>query len=241
MARAFSTPLRLALIAALTLMGLSVGLPKAMAHAALLSSDPAAGSTIKALPAQVDFTFNEDIGKEFAQIKVTDSAGTSLTTGDPQVNGPKVSQTLNADAAPAAGAITVAYRVVSEDGHPISDSFNVTYRPAAGASSDSASATPSDEATASPQASAAPSPEASATAAPEAGTEASTDGNSSSRGQAIGLGVAALVLGLGLGWLLTRRRGATTDRRDDIDRRDEREHQDSGPQEPRAPRGDTHI
>ena len=52
-----------------------------------------------------------------------DGAGTDITDGDPTVAGPDVTQKLQADLEP--GDYSVAWRVVSSDGHPIDGAFAI--------------------------------------------------------------------------------------------------------------------
>ncbi len=56
-------------------------------------------------------------------IQVTDATGTPLTEGAPTVSGTVVTQAL---AGSASGAVTVVWRVVSSDGHPIDGTFSFT-------------------------------------------------------------------------------------------------------------------
>lgn len=114
------------LIAALgVLAGLVLGsaASPALAHDELLSTDPADGAVLETLPAEIAFTFSGVLldGDGAAEIVVTDAAGTDLTSGAPILDGVRVAQPLTG---PASGAIEVAWRVVSSDGHPISGAFS---------------------------------------------------------------------------------------------------------------------
>lgn len=128
------TPLRaLAVLAAATLALLPGALlSPASAHAALETSSPADGSTLTAVPPEVMLRFNEDIGAEFATITVKKGSETA-STGKPEVDGKTVYQPI--DPSMAQGDWTVTYRVVSEDGHPVSGSFDFTYDTSSGAGS----------------------------------------------------------------------------------------------------------
>ena len=123
--------------AALTTLSIAFVASPASAHAALVSSDPADGSTISALPQTLTFTFEEDVFTP-AYVDVTGPDGKSYTTGDPKIDGEVVSQTLATDGAPQ-GTYTASYRVVSDDGHPVSKTihFNVGAASAPAASSTS--------------------------------------------------------------------------------------------------------
>lgn len=104
--------------------GLVIAAP-ASAHDELTATDPAADSSVEALPAQLTLTFSGELAAEpgATELLVTDAAGTSLADGDPVVEGTNVTQAL---AGAASGAVTVLWKVVSSDGHPISGEFGFT-------------------------------------------------------------------------------------------------------------------
>lgn len=88
----------------------------ASAHATLVSSDPEDGARLGSEPTTVSLTFNEDVSTP-AQLQVTGPGGETLADGDPTVDGGTVSQTVATSG--YAGTYTIAYRVISSDGHPI--------------------------------------------------------------------------------------------------------------------------
>ncbi|GAA1987421.1 hypothetical protein GCM10009777_22190 [Microbacterium pumilum] len=108
--------------------GLLVASP-AFAHDELVSSDPAAESTLDALPTQLTLTFSADISTEEGanEVQVTDAAGTNLAAGAPTVQDNVLTQPL---AGAASGAVTVLWKVVSSDGHPVSGELAFTVAPA---------------------------------------------------------------------------------------------------------------
>jgi methionine-rich copper-binding protein CopC len=119
-------PVRRAIAAAaaallLSLGGLMVASP-ASAHDELVSTDPAADAVLDALPAQLTLTFSGELATDpgATELQVTDAAGTSLADGDPLVEGTVVTQALSGA---ASGVVTVLWKVVSSDGHPISGEF----------------------------------------------------------------------------------------------------------------------
>lgn len=116
-------PLRLpvALAAALYLV-LVCAVGPASAHASLVGSDPEDGAALDTEPTKVSIKFNEDVSTP-AQLEVTAPDGTALADGDATVDGRTVSQTVQASG--HAGTYTMAYRVVSADGHPVSG--EITY------------------------------------------------------------------------------------------------------------------
>nr|AIU93453.1 hypothetical protein LRS1606.19 [Rhodococcus sp. NS1] len=95
----------------------------ASAHAALAGSNPADGAEIDTVPDQVTLTFNEDIQAQFAAMTVVDADGAQWGRSEPQVQGRDVSVALDGL---AAGTYTVAFRVTSADGHPISGTTTFT-------------------------------------------------------------------------------------------------------------------
>lgn len=96
----------------------------ASAHDQLVSTDPADGSSVAAMPAQVTLTFNAEVlAGSGNEVVVTDAAGTSLTDGPPTVDGVNLVQPLTGE---GSGAITVRWRALSSDGHPVSGQFGFT-------------------------------------------------------------------------------------------------------------------
>ena len=93
----------------------------ARADAALVSSDPAPGAVLTTVPEAVTFTFNEALQGRFTTVTVN---GGAVAVPAASTTGATVSQPLPATLAP--GGYTVAYRVVSADGHPISGQVSFT-------------------------------------------------------------------------------------------------------------------
>lgn len=117
----------LALVLCLPALLLAAG--PASAHAGLLDSDPADGATLEGAPRQVTLSFNEDIQRP--AYVVVRAAGEEVASGEAEVSGPRVTASVPADAAP--GEWSVAFRVVSTDGHPVTGElgFTVAEPPAA--------------------------------------------------------------------------------------------------------------
>ncbi|NEM91699.1 copper resistance CopC family protein [Galbitalea soli] len=128
-------PVRGILTAAATLAlvaGSVLGLAEsASAHNYLISSTPAAGSTLTTLPASFELTTNEPLldltghGAGFA-FQVKDAHGSYYGDGCLTVRGP----TLSTEAALGApGAYTVVWQIISADGHTVSGSIPFTWAP----------------------------------------------------------------------------------------------------------------
>ena len=98
-------------IGSITLVG------TAAAHTELTGSDPTDGATLTAAPRTISLTFNEPLTDYAATIIVTGPDGQQYPTTEPVVDGAVASTELGALG--PSGAYTVAYRVVSGDGHPV--------------------------------------------------------------------------------------------------------------------------
>jgi methionine-rich copper-binding protein CopC len=106
---------------------LLVGAGPAAAHASLLRSDPADGSSRRSEPTAITLTFNENVATP-AYVVVTAPNGAKVAVGKVHA----VDRDVTAGVTPAGqrGTYTVAYRVVSADGHPIEDT--IRYRVTSG-------------------------------------------------------------------------------------------------------------
>lgn len=113
----------------------------ASAHAALIKITPDADARLTTAPAQVVLEFDEPISTTFATVVVTTAAGVNVARGRPTVLGGKVTQALSPDL--ASGNYRVAYRVVSNDGHPVSGESTFTLALAPGTSPATSAGAPS--------------------------------------------------------------------------------------------------
>jgi methionine-rich copper-binding protein CopC len=116
---------------------LALPTPPAAAHTGLSSSSPKDGATVQNLPGEVVLEFTEPVGEP--EVEVTASDGTVVSDGEPEALGRTVTEPLTTDG--PSGTYTIAYRVVSADGHPVSDelTFDVRSGPPPGESVDAAS------------------------------------------------------------------------------------------------------
>lgn len=135
----------------------------AAAHSALTGVDPAEGSVL-AQGTVVTLTFNEDLIEVGTEIAVTDAAGVATALEPTRPSAPQVAVTMPAL---ADGPVTLAWRVVSADGHPIEGTLAYT----AQAAPSSPSATP-EPATVEPSETAQPSPTPSPSESPRASASA---------------------------------------------------------------------
>jgi methionine-rich copper-binding protein CopC len=165
----------------------------AQAHTGLQSTTPAANSGVTEPVTAVTLTFGGLIKKQGTTVAVTGPDKVAYSDADPQVLDKTITQ--NVKPLPV-GAITVAWRTVAADGHPMQGSFTFT--------NNAAPPTPTAEPT--PAADARPTATTTTTAAltPAPASSASDDGTSPALWWAVA-GGAALALAL-LGGLLLRRR-----------------------------------
>ncbi len=109
--------LALALIAAALL-----ALPgSAFGHASLLRTTPAIGTIVKTAPDAVTLTFTEGINAVGARVQVIGPDGERYDEGTPQADGRVLRQAVSPDL--PEGTTTVAWTVISADGHRIGNAF----------------------------------------------------------------------------------------------------------------------
>jgi copper transport protein len=87
------------------------------AHASLVSVDPPDGARLDASPPEIRLTFNEGVSANLGGVRVLSSEGERVDDGAAEVDGTVVRIALQPDLPD--GTYVVAYRIVSEDGHPI--------------------------------------------------------------------------------------------------------------------------
>ncbi|MEU6250122.1 copper resistance CopC family protein [Glycomyces sp. NPDC047010] len=118
---------RSALRAALTAAsGLALALAfaaPASAHAGLVGTDPEDGAELDTAPASVTATFSENLDGPSTEIAVTGPDGAVIEAGDPVFDGDTFTQPMLYG---EPGEYTVAYRVISEDGHRIDGAVSFT-------------------------------------------------------------------------------------------------------------------
>jgi copper transport protein len=113
--------LRSLLVAAAALAALAVP-PAALAHATLVGTEPADESVLAEPPARVVVRFNEAVEASFGSLRVFDSSGRRVDAGTAdRPEATSVAAPLNEGLAD--GTYTVAWRVVSADGHPVHGAF----------------------------------------------------------------------------------------------------------------------
>jgi len=124
--RKFTLSLRIVLV-----FGLLLGTSEiAQAHGSFVSSNHKSQSTVSKLPKVVWVEFDGKLitiaDKQTNFLTVRNSNGRVLSDGKAFVEGTRVS--VNLKDRSATGKIKVSWRVVSEDGHPVSSFFTFTVR-----------------------------------------------------------------------------------------------------------------
>ncbi len=92
------------------------------AHAQLLESDPAPGSTLASPPTEIRLTFNEPIGAE-SRLSLFNNAFYAQTGVESFVDPQNPNQLVATLPPLARGIYNVNWTAVSADGHPVSGSF----------------------------------------------------------------------------------------------------------------------
>lgn len=101
----------------------------ASAHDVLLAMTPADGSTTASLPRSVSLRFDAAVGTAGSTVVVTDPTGTRVDDVHPKVQDDTVTVGIvqpTDTAQPVGGDYRVDYRIVSADGHVVSNSLGFT-------------------------------------------------------------------------------------------------------------------
>jgi methionine-rich copper-binding protein CopC len=106
-------------------LSLAPALP-ATAHTDLVSTNPADGQTVDNPPEQLRLRFAEDMLDGGARVVARDDEGVDVAVGSPRVDGSVLTASWPSSA--DAGRYTVAWRAVSDDGHPLEGQFVFTIR-----------------------------------------------------------------------------------------------------------------
>ena len=184
----------------ITLTSATAGAATAWAHADFVSTSPEDGASLESSPSEASVRFDSGLLDAGAAFVVTAADGTVVSAEPPQVGDRRLTVALQPDLPP--GDYRAAFRVVSEDGHTVSDEFAFTVlagSTAEAAPSDAASSpAESSPAESSPAASspAASSPAASSPAASAQPSIAATAASTASTegGPPLGLIIGAAVL-----------------------------------------------
>ncbi|GAA4555406.1 hypothetical protein GCM10023193_01700 [Planotetraspora kaengkrachanensis] len=152
---------------------LSLGLSApAQAHTTLKSSTPEKNAEVESL-GKVTLEFSESV--RFPTLLVRGAGGKRYESGQPVVNGVKVS--IGVDESIPDGAYTIAWRVVSEDGHPLTGEipFTVAGKPSPPATQEAGTPSATPTSAASDAATASATPTAAVAASPAADAQKDED------------------------------------------------------------------
>ncbi|MFE0588422.1 copper resistance protein CopC [Micromonospora echinospora] len=131
----------------------------AAAHNTLQEATPARNARVTTPPGEITLRFMQKLDPDATTITLTDDTGQNVPTGDLTVTGP--TGTIALDEPIADGTYTVAYRVVSADGHPVQGSYRFTVADPTRTTSPTNAASPSAVPTTAQSPTATPSPAAS--------------------------------------------------------------------------------
>ncbi len=148
MSRTLRRALAAMAMTALTVLALA---GPAAAHSSQLESSPKPGAVLDQAPTEVSVRFDSPLMDVGAAVVVRSADGIVVSTGTPRISHSSIAVDVRPDAAP--GRYVVAYRVVSQDGHTVTSTFDYTVRgeaslaasPPASRASDPPTATPSVE------------------------------------------------------------------------------------------------
>lgn len=116
--------MRILAVTLLTALAAMLGVGVAGAHSAVVAVDPETGTSIASGPERVTVTFNEPLQESFASLTVVGPDGNLWSKGEPTISGPNASVAVG-DLGPV-GEYTIAYRVTSADGHPVTGTSTFT-------------------------------------------------------------------------------------------------------------------
>ncbi|OZD69202.1 MprA protease, GlyGly-CTERM protein-sorting domain-containing form [Rhodococcus sp. 05-340-1] len=106
------------------LLMLLVAAPIASAHSQVTGYSPADGSSLDSSPATASVSFNEVPQSQFATLNVVGPDGNIWSKGDARIEGQSV--VVDVGELGPIGEYTLAYRITSADGHPVSGTATFT-------------------------------------------------------------------------------------------------------------------
>ena len=113
-----------------TTIGVVLVLPgRALAHAELLSTSPAAGAVLDESPATITLTFTEPVEINLGGVRLFDGSGNEVDAGATGHPGGHNSQVAVDVGELANGSYVVDWRVVSADSHPVQGAFTFQVGP----------------------------------------------------------------------------------------------------------------
>jgi copper transport protein len=118
-----TTARRLLLAGTMVLAVLALGTGVASAHASIVATSPADGTSVTPSPPTVTATFTERVSIGVGGLTVRNANGLRVDSGPSKVDSAGTTVTVGLQTALPDGTYVATYRVLSVDGHPISASF----------------------------------------------------------------------------------------------------------------------
>ena len=117
--------------AVLACLCLILSSPTSFAHGEIVSTYPQQGSTSSPAPSEVWIQFDGELqqieGEVVNTLNVIDATGLTVSSEEATIEGGKISTQISDQS--VGGLFAVAYRIVSEDGHPVEGSYTFTASP----------------------------------------------------------------------------------------------------------------
>lgn len=107
----------------LSALGIWAGAPAALAHATIVSTNPAAGAVVPDAPIRVTMTFDEPVGVSTGSLRVLAPNGSRVDTGGTMHGRDSEQIVVYLRGGLDRGTYTVAWHVISDDSHPVQGAF----------------------------------------------------------------------------------------------------------------------
>jgi methionine-rich copper-binding protein CopC len=120
--------LKRVVVGAVMVLAMGVQVAPAMAHAALVKTEPPRRALLAKAPAEVRLWFNEDIESAYASLVVLDTGKKSVTEVTPHLAPDDQKSLVLPLPELTPGKYSVKFRVLSLDGHVIQSSFDFTVK-----------------------------------------------------------------------------------------------------------------
>ena len=109
----------------MTLVFLTLVSAPSQAHTQLVSSSPSNGAVLEVAPTAVTFVFDEPLLPHLDTVSINTESGVNVTSESVKPRDNTVSMPWPIDLKP--GKYQVAYRIVADDGHPVTGAITLSY------------------------------------------------------------------------------------------------------------------